>query len=205
MIKKIISGLMALTLAFPLVACGMGEYSKAKEKLETGISSSSTIKDSDNEGETKSKDSSNNSVGLSEDITYTSKNGYSMKIPEGWEGTNSSSSGDIISDELGNNIAFLLTPSNTEFETADESFFRDTYLPGLGGNAKFKSYEEVKIAGHKAHIVRFTNKVLTFEVQQAQAFIDVDGDIFVFTYTDIEGDKPEIFDNAMDSLVIFKK
>ena len=109
---------------------------------------------------------------------------------------------DAISDSSGNNITFLSTPSDAQFKAADEAFFKDTYLSSLGGSVEYKGYEVVEIAGYRAHRLKFTNTYSSFVMHQSQAFIAVDDEIFIFTYTDIDGSHPEVFDNAMDSLII---
>ncbi|HHX57399.1 MAG TPA: DUF1795 domain-containing protein, partial [Clostridiales bacterium] len=154
------------------------------------------------EKETETEKKSDIVAGFAEDGTYTSAKGYSIKLPAGWTEISASEVMDALSDASGNNVTFISMASDAQFKMADEAFFKDTYIPSLGDAVDFKSYELVEISGHKAHKLKFTNTAGTMVMHQSQAFIEVDGDIFMFTYTDIDGSHPEVFENAMDSLII---
>ncbi len=214
MSKKIISGMMALILAFSLVACDKDEDSKKSEKSKADSSSSEveTTKETkeekeeetEKEKETEKDSKSDTNAKFSADGTYTSANGYSMKLPAGWTEARTSTNSDVLSDSSGNQFSFISSPSDEDFETADEAYFRNNYLQamGAGDSIKMVSYEEVKIDGNKAHILELSVESGETTPIIMQAFIAVNDEVYMFFYTDIDGSKPEVFDNAMDSLTI---
>ena len=209
MFKKVVSGLMAVMLAFSLVGCNNKEDdSKSSKKSKADSSSSVEVTKKDKKEETKketekkSDSDSSAASGLAADGTYTSKLGYSVKIPAGWE-VDDSTIGDAFADKLGNNFVVVSVPSDEQFKKADEAFFKEEYVPSLGTDVELKSYNQIKVAGHKAHEIKIINRISSMEFHQSQVFVDADDNVIIVTFTDVDGSNSGIFDGFMDSLVIF--
>ena len=181
--KRIIGGMMALILTFSLVACDKDEDSKNSSKAKS--------------------DSSQAQVeGLLSDGTYTSEFGYTVKLPVGWSKVTIESAMEAFTDKLGNSLSFISGPTDDLFKAADEEYFKKDYFAGMGDTVKFISYNEIKLDGNKGHKVVFTSKSDGVVTYVTQLLISVGEEIYIFTFTDVEGESQETIDAVITSLTI---
>lgn len=202
MIKKIISGLLAVVLAVSLVACdkeGKSKDNKSSQAELTTTTEATTTKATTTEKETTE---ANEPTGINGDGNFVSEYGYSLNLPDGWEKTVAPGALDALMDAEGNNFIFATTPSDASFDDVDEEYFKEAYST-LGDNVKFVSYKKVKISGNKGHRIDISNKVSDdMTAIQTQIYLDVEDTVFLFTFTDMNGSKQDVIEGIIDSISI---
>lgn len=181
--KRIIGGMMALILTFSLVACDKSEDSKNSSKAKSDSSSAQV-------------------EGLLSDGTYTSEFGYTVKLPVGWSKVTTASAKEAFTDKLGNSLSFHSGPTDDLFKAADEEYFKKDYFARMGDSVEFVSYDEIELDGNKGHKVVFTSKSDDVVTYLTQLLISVGEEIYIFTFTDVEGESQETIDAVITSLEI---
>ncbi len=182
--KRIIGGMMAVILAFSLVACDKSEDSKNSSKANTDSSLAQV-------------------EGLLSDGTYTSEFGYTVKLPVGWSKVTTASAKEAFTDKLGNSsLSFHSGPTDDLFKAADEEYFKKDYFARMGDSVEFVSYDEIELNGNKGHKVVFTSKSDGVVTYLTQLLISVGEEIYIFTFTDVEGESQETIDAVITSLAI---
>jgi len=72
----------------------------------------------------------------------------------------------------------------------------------MGDSVEFIKYKAVEISGNKGHEVVFTSKKDDVVTYVTQILLGVGEEIYVFTFTDIEGENQETIDGLISSLAI---
>jgi hypothetical protein len=181
--KRILIGIIAVIMGLSMVACNKNEEKGSSSQL--------------------SSDSSLAQVeSVSKDGVYTSEYGYSVKLPVGWSKVTIANFMEAFTDGAGNSMSFISGPTDDIFKSADEEYFKTEHFAGMGDSVEFIKYKAVEISGNKGHEVVLTSKKDDVVTYVTQILLGVGEEIYVFTFTDIEGENQETIDGLISSLAI---
>lgn len=210
MIRKLISGVLAVAMILSLAACAESEDSKNSSSqtevttTEEAITAVATVTTTEEitEQTTTEKATTTTEATTAAAVTgnkFTSTLGYTLTMPEGWEKAEWPAGLEGCMDENGNNFTALSAAYNKSFENMNKSYFTDFFknFPKM----ELKEYQKIEISGCTGHRIDVRNNYsANVSILQTQIYFAVNKKVLLFTFTDAEGSNQQKIEDMISSI-----